>query len=145
MNLLEVQLRAASVQDLFAESFERQGFKTEGRKLKIQSGEVLALVKKALDEMPKFERLEVLVGILGGKSAVTYREKRRVQGKYYERIGKAEKAMLKTLRSAFDSFYKTRADWTRRQQINATTRMIKAVIEMPKKQAKELMAATPKP
>ena len=144
MNLLETHLRAFIVNDVIAGAFERHGFKTETRRLKIQSREVLDLVGKALKEMPPLEPLESFLWMLGGKPSGSYAEKRRVRGRYYERIGKAEKIMLNTLRGAFDSLYKTHTEWSRREQIAATTRMMKGMIEEPKRRAKAMLAAAPK-
>jgi hypothetical protein len=145
MNLLATQVRAGIVQDYMAGAFVRHGFKTEGRLLKVQSSEVLALVKKAIDEMPAFGPFEALEAALSWSPSAPYHEKRRHRGKHYERIGKAEKTMLKTLRKAFDSLYRTHNDWTRREQINATSRMMKAVIDTPRKKAKALMDAETPP
>jgi len=140
MNLLEVQIRAVLAAKA-AESLTRCGFKTEGRKLKVQATEVAALVTKALEEMPPIGVLELYANYNAGKSASTaYKEKRRARGKYYAQIGKAEKTMLKTYRAALDSLYKSNDDWTRRQQIDATVRMYRAIMDTSRAHAKQLLA-----
>jgi hypothetical protein len=140
VNLLETHLRADYVRGYFAGAFERAGFKTESRKLRIQAEQVSKLIDKALTEMPTFEPFETLGAILGGGMTKSHREKRRLRGKHYAAIGSAERVMLKTLKKAFDSLYRTRADWNRRTQLAATSRMMKAMITKPKGQAQSLLA-----
>jgi hypothetical protein len=142
VNLVETYIRAAIVQGLAVTSLERLGFKTEARLLKIQSNQLIKLVNKAIAEMPKIEPFDVVYSVLsGGAMSPAHREKRQQRGKYLQRIGQAEKVMLKTLRKSFDSLYKTHDDWTRRQQLQATSRMMKAMMEKPKEKAQSILAA----
>jgi hypothetical protein len=133
---------AVLINGFVADSFARQGFKTEGRKLKIQSDTTIKLISKALDEMPKIDAWEGMVSVLSGGMTAKHRAARQNRGKHFARIAHAEKVMLKTLRNAFDSLYKTRDDWSRREQIQAKSRMMKAVIESPKKKAQEWLAVS---
>jgi hypothetical protein len=143
VNLLEKYMRA-NVVHRFAEALGRWGFTTESRRLKVQSQAVMTLINKALNEMPTFESWDVTSTVLRGEMSPTFREKRKQQGKYYERIGNAENIMLRTLRQALDSFHKTNEKWNRRQQIKATSVTMKAFEQAPREKARALMAA-PKP
>jgi hypothetical protein len=140
VNLMETYLRAEVVKPL-ANSFGRLGFKTEARLLKIQGDQLLKLVNKAFDEMPTIDPWEAVGSILGGGMTPTNRENRQQRGTHLKRIGEAEKVMLKTFRKALESLYKTHTDWTRRQQLQATSRMMKAMMEQPKERAQSLLAA----
>jgi len=141
VNLVETYIRASVVNGLAVTSMERAGFKTEARLLKIQSEQLIKLVNKAIAEMPKIDPFDVVYSVLSGGLSPTHREKRQQRGKHLQRVGQAEKIMLKTLRKSFDSLYKTHDDWTRRRQLQATSRMMKAMIEKPKEKAKSLLSA----
>lgn len=144
MNLLEIQIRAGMVQNHLADAFSRLGFKTEGRLLKIQSTQLLALLKKAWAEMPEIDPTEAVAAILGGKETAgsPYYEKRRKRGKYYRQIGEADKVMLKTMRKAFESLYRDHHDWTRRKQLATTSLMMKAFMDVPREKVKGLLTAS---
>jgi DnaJ-domain-containing protein 1 len=143
VNLLESHLRADVIRGYLSGAFERLGFATEARLLRIQSEQLVKLIDKALEEMPAVDPWYALSSILGGEVTATYREIRRVRGKHYERIGKAEKTMMKTLRRSFNNMYKTHSDWPKRQQLQATSRMMKEMVEQSKKAAKGLLEANP--
>ncbi len=143
MNLAEKYIRAVLIDGYLADAFARAGFKTEARKIKIQAGTTIKLINKALDEMPTLDIWDVVGSVLAGGMTPKHRAARQNRGMHFARIGKVEKVMLKTLRDAFDSLYKTihAEDWTRRQQLKATSRMMKGVMEAPRKKAQAMLAA----
>jgi hypothetical protein len=142
MNLLETHMRAFLVNDLLSVAFVQLGFKTEGRLLRVQSSEVIDLVKKAWRES-QFESSKALYILAGSEAEKSYREKRRKRGGYYGQIGAAEKRMLKTMRKASDSLYKEHSRWSRRKQIEATKMMMSALMGVPRERAKKLLSADP--
>jgi hypothetical protein len=137
MNLPETHMRAFLVNDLLSVAFVQLGFKTEGRLLRVQSSEVIDLVKKAWREMPQFESFKALYIPAGSDAEKSYREKQRKRGRYYGQIGAAEKRMLKTMRKASDSLYKEHSHWSRRKQIEATKMMMSALMGVPKRACEE--------
>ena len=141
MNLTEKYLRAVLIESYLADAFARAGFKTEARKLKIQANATIKLISKAVDEMPKLDVWDSVMSALSGELTPKHRATRQKRGMHFARIGRAEKVMLKTLRDAFDSLYKTHGDWTRREQLNATSRMMKGLMESSKKKAQAMLAA----
>jgi hypothetical protein len=145
VNFVEKYLRADIVRGPLAAALDRAGFKTEARLLKAQGEQVTKLLDKAIKEMPSFDPWESVSFILSGGMSPSHRARRQVRGMHFERISKSEKIMLKTLRRAFDSLYKTRTDWNRRAQLQATSRMMKAMIEAPKQKAQSLLAAASRP
>jgi hypothetical protein len=74
VNLLETHLRADVVRGYMSGAFERFGFKTEARLLRIQSQQLIKLIDKALEEMPAIDPWEGLSSILGGEMTSTYRQ-----------------------------------------------------------------------
>jgi hypothetical protein len=138
VSLAESYVRAELVRGPLSAAFGRSGFKTEARLLKIQADNVVKLLDKAITEMPTVEAWESLAAILGG--AANYREKLRTRGTYMKRIGDAEKIMMRTLRKAFESMYKSNQDLNKRQQIKATNDMMRAMIDVPKKRVKALLS-----
>ena len=120
--------------------FANVGFKTEARLMKIQSDAVIKLVTKALHEMPKVEMSDLVARVLGGGEISTaHRADRRARGKHYQNIGQAEKLMLRTVKAAWDSLFRSHYGWTGRKRLDATSRMMRTLVKKPKADSQSLL------
>jgi hypothetical protein len=145
VNLLQIYVKTILIGDYLAPAFQRGGFKTEARLLKIQSGQLVKLLGKVgseLSEMPGPALAGAVAVLLGsGSFDSAYNDNRRKRGKLLEKVGKVDKTLQRTLKKALNNMYSvTLRGKSRRERVQIASRIINALDSSSKKKALSLLS-----
>ena len=145
MNLLQIYVKTILIGEYLAPAFQRGGFKTEARLLKIQSDQLVKLLGKAGAELSGNARpsLSRRSGGFAWQREVSIPLTRTIAAseKVLEKVGKVDKTLQRTLKKALNNMYSVTLNAkSRRERVQLASRMINALNSSSKKKALSMLS-----